>query len=107
MPTGERRRFRRLSCGLVSATGLSICSSMTPRSSRLRFAQRVSTCWVFQEGALADRLLGVELAGEAAAELHVELLTDFGQAVLVDEREDAELHRRHFRVELQVHRARA
>jgi hypothetical protein len=50
--------------------------------------------------AFADGLLGVVVGGVFAAELHVEFERDFGQAVFVDEWEDARLDRRELRLEL-------
>ena len=57
--------------------------------------------------ALADRLLLVELDRVLLAEVAEEALGDLGEAVLVDEREDAGLHRRHARREVHVDARRA
>src|SRR5208282_1798739 len=55
--------------------------------------------------APADRLLGIVFAGEIPAEVEIELLSDLGHAILVDQREDAELGRGKLGFEFHEHLA--
>ena len=65
-----------------------------------REAER-ATGFVHAGVALADRLLGVELAHKTVAQVQVQLLRDLRHPILIHQREDAGLHRRHMRRECQ------